>query len=239
MITTARAERHLDGKFVCFWNSRNARRKQSGTLIWWFKDFLDKVGHDKAVLIMHTDTKDVHGQDLEAIIHELGLINGEVLFSQNKVAAEDLALAYNIADITINISDAEGFGLSALESLSCGTPIIATKTGGLQDQVTDGENVYGVAIEPASKAIIGSQEVPYIYEDRLNKEDFLNAMMTMYEMSAEERTALGAKACTWANENFGFDKYAERWDALFQKIHEERGSWESRSQYTSYEMRTF
>ena len=108
MITTARAERHLDGKFVCFWNSRNARRKQSGTLIWWFKDFLDKVGHDKAVLIMHTDTKDVHGQDLEAIIHELGLINGEVLFSQNKVAAEDLALAYNIADITINISDAEG-----------------------------------------------------------------------------------------------------------------------------------
>ncbi len=85
LIKQFRVEKNLDDKFVCFWNSRNARRKQSGTLIWWFKDFLEKVGQDKATLIMHTDVKDIHGQDLEAIIHELGLTNGEVLFSQQKV----------------------------------------------------------------------------------------------------------------------------------------------------------
>ena len=33
-----------DGRFLIFWNSRNARRKMSGSLIWWFKEFLDKVG---------------------------------------------------------------------------------------------------------------------------------------------------------------------------------------------------
>ena len=70
-VSQIREEKGLSDKFVCFWNNRNARRKQSGTLIWWFKNFLDKVGRDKASLIMHTDVKDVHGQDLEAIIHEL------------------------------------------------------------------------------------------------------------------------------------------------------------------------
>ena len=48
-------------KTIFFWNNRNARRKQSGTLIWWFKEFLDEVGHDKAMLIMHTDARDPHG----------------------------------------------------------------------------------------------------------------------------------------------------------------------------------
>ena len=39
-------------KKIFFWNNRNARRKQSGTLIWWFKEWLDQVGHDKACLLM-------------------------------------------------------------------------------------------------------------------------------------------------------------------------------------------
>ena len=238
-IKAFRIEKKLDDKYVCFWNSRNARRKQSGTLIWWFKDFLDKVGHDKAVLIMHTDIKDVHGQDLEAIINELGLVNGEVLFSQQKVSQEDLAAMYNMADLTINLSDAEGFGLSALESLSCGTPIVATMTGGLQDQVTDGERFFGVGIEPASKAIIGSQEVPFIYEDRVSKEDFLDAMMKMYEMNPEDRAELSTACRTWATTSFGFDQFIDTWDKLFEKIVDEKGSWETRTGYTSYEMRTF
>ena len=45
---------------------------------------------------------------------------------------------YNMADCTINISDAEGFGLATLESLACETPIIVNMTGGLQEQVTNG-----------------------------------------------------------------------------------------------------
>ena len=133
-ILKYKSDRGQNGKFVCFWNNRNARRKQSGTLIWWFKEFLDRVGHDKACLIMHTDVKDTHGQDLEAIIKELGLNDGQVLFSREKVSNRDLAAVYNMADLTINISDAEGFGLATLESLSCGTPILVNKTGGLKDQ---------------------------------------------------------------------------------------------------------
>jgi len=239
VVAKYREEKGLEDTFLCFWNSRNARRKQSGTLIWWFKEFLDKVGHDKAKLIMHTDTKDVHGQDLEAIIHELDLKDGEVMFSRNKVLPEDLAMMYNMADVTINISDAEGFGLSALESLSCGTPVVATLTGGLQDQVKNGDKHYGVGIEPVSKAIIGSQDVPYIYEDRLSKDDFIAAMTEMYEMTQEDRQTLSKECAEWAQTEFSFDKFVTSWDDLFTRIYEEQGSWDTRTGYTPYEMRTF
>ena len=83
-----------------------------------------------------------------------------------------------MADTTINISDAEGFGLATLESLSCGTPILITMTGGLQDQITDGETWFGVGLEPCSKTVIGSQQVPYIYEDRISKRIFLKDFLS-------------------------------------------------------------
>tara|TARA_R110000751_G_scaffold132753_2_gene235303 strand:- start:58 stop:969 length:912 start_codon:yes stop_codon:yes gene_type:complete len=229
----------LEDKFVCVWNNRNARRKQSGTLIWWFKEFLDRVGHDKATLIMHTDTKDVHGQDLEAIINELGLTNQEVLFSRDKVEAADLAQLYAAADVTINISDAEGFGLATLESLSCGTPIMVTMTGGLQNQVTDGENWFGVGLEPASKAIIGSQQVPYIYEDRVNKDDFVNGLVSLYEMTQEERAAMGMAGREWTQKQYNFTDFMQKWDDLLTSINEEQGSWETRTGYLPYEVRMF
>jgi len=79
-------------KVIFFWNNRNARRKQSGTLIWWFKEWLDKRNlHDKAQLIMHTDPKDPHGQDLDHIIRHLGLDDSRaVLVSKQKVSPQQL-----------------------------------------------------------------------------------------------------------------------------------------------------
>ena len=238
-VSKWKREHKIDDKFLVFWNSRNARRKQSGTVIWWFKEFLDRVGHDKARLIMHTDIKDEHGQDLEAIIRDLGLTNREVMFSQEKVSPGDLAAMYNMADVTVCISDAEGFGLSTLESLSSGTPIVVTMTGGLQDQVTDGENWFGIGIEPIAKAIIGSQQVPYIYEDRIGKEDFINALVEIYEMTPEQRNDLGTKGREWTQDRFNFDKFVETWDNLFTRLHDELGSHEDRQGYQSYEMKVY
>ena len=215
-------------KFLVYWNNRNARRKHPGTLIFWFKEFLDNVGHDKARLIMHTDPNDPNGPNLFAIIDKLGLRDGEVQFSTQKVDFEHMAMMYNVSDVTVNISDAEGFGLATLESLSCGTPIIVNMTGGLQDQVTDGEQWFGVGIEPASKCIIGSQDIPYIYADRLNKDDFINALTKIYEMSKEERQEMGAKGKEYVDKNFNFEKYWKTWDEKLKEIHVKYGKWGQR-----------
>ena len=52
------------------------------------------------------------------------------------VADEDLPLAYRAADVSVVPSEAlEGFGLSAAESLSAGTPVLVTPVGGLPEVV--------------------------------------------------------------------------------------------------------
>ena len=140
---------------------------------------------------------------------------------------------YNLADVTINISDAEGFGLATLESLSCGTPIIVNKTGGLQEQVKGKKHFYGVAIEPTSKAVIGSQQVPYIYEDRISQKDFDRALTKMYNMSAEKRHEIGMKGRTHVLKNYGFEAFLQSWVDYMLKIHEEEGSWDTRTGYSS------
>ena len=226
-----------DDKFIFFWNNRNARRKQSGTLIFWFKEFLDKVGHDKACLVMHTEPYDPNGQNLPYIIENLNMDKGQVFLSTAKMEASQLSSLYSLADCTINIADAEGFGLGTLESLSCETPIIVNMTGGLQEQVTDGnDNWFGIGIQPSSKAIIGSQDVPYISEDRLSKHDFLEAIETFYNMSEEERAEMGRKGRQHVLNNYSLPTYVDNWYRLFQDVFNNHSSWENRKNYKSWEI---
>ena len=215
-------------RFTFFWNNRNARRKQSGSLMFWFNDFLNKVGRDKATLIMHTEPRDPNGQDLFAIQRRLNLTDDEFKLSTNKLTIQQLSVLYNSIDCTVNISDAEGFGLSTLESLATETPIIVNMTGGLQEQVTDGKDWFGIGIEPSSKAIIGSQEVPWIYEDRISGSDLVDAMVKIYEMSEEERLELGRKGRQHVLNNYSMINYITLWKNILTEVYENGGSWDNR-----------
>jgi glycosyltransferase involved in cell wall biosynthesis len=223
-------------KKIFFWNNRNARRKQSGTLIWWFKEWLDKVGHDKAMLLMHTDPQDQHGQDLPHIIQRLGLEQGQVLISSQKLPQEELAGLYRAVDYTINISDAEGFGLATLESLSCGTPIIVNMTGGLQEQITDGKNFFGFPIEPCSKTVIGSLQVPYIYEDRISQRDFEKAMTKALKNPVKKYKQMVSQGRRHVLKAYNFEKFEKSWVELMDKVLSEHGSWETRTGYNRWHL---
>lgn len=224
-----------DDRFIFFWNNRNARRKQSGSVIWWFAEFLKETGR-KATLVMHTEPKDPNGQDLHAILRELGLTNREVLISEQKVPPQNLALFYNAADATINISDAEGFGLATLESLACETPIIVNKTGGLQEQVRGKNGIYGIEIEPTSRAVIGSQDVPFIYEDRISNTQFVQALKTFTDIPKETRNMIGQAGRQHVIENYNFSDFISRWDNIFTEVHNTRGSWPNKM-YKGWELK--
>ena len=225
----------LKDKFVFFWNNRNARRKQPGSLLFWFKKFLDRVGHDKASLLMHTDVVDAHGQPLDYIAEHLGLNKGQVVFSTQKINPEELAKIYSMVDCTINISDAEGFGLATLESLSCGTPIIVNMTGGLQEQVTNGEDWFGIGLEPTSKAVIGSPQCPYIHEDRLDEGVVVNAMEKMFNMDPKDRRELGKSGREHVLKNYNFSNFQKTWVDEMLRVHDHFGSWETRKNYKAWE----
>lgn len=219
-------------KFVVFWNNRNGRRKNGASLIVWFKTFLDKIGHDKAVLLMHTDPIDPQGFNLPELIHGFGLQN-KVLINPHKVEENVLAKFYNLADCTINISHSEGFGMGTLESLSCGTPIIANWTGGMREQLCDIINNpsewYGIPVFPVAKTIVGSPELPWIYEDQVNEEGVVQALLEMYSLTKEERKQWGLKGIEHINKNFNFNNFEKFWSELLLKVHKERGDHPNKS----------
>lgn len=215
--------------FVVFWNNRNARRKRAGDLLWAWKHFLDSIGKDsKATLLLHTDPSDREGQNLYEVANMLG-IKESVVFSKDRLDFEQINILYNICDTCINVSYAEGFGLATLEAMQVGKPIIATKTGGLTRQVVDhrdgSEN--GVALEVELKTLVGSQQVPYIFEDLVSHESISKAIKKIYDMDPSERIELGQKAKKYVESEFNYQNTIDMWhDTMTETIE----NWKSRYQ---------
>ena len=210
-------EEHKD-KVVFFYNSRNARRKMTSDIVKCFKYTLDEVGEDKVFLLMHTDPQDSEGANLNEVANMLGISNKSLSFTGRKLPADKMRDLYNIADVTVNISNNEGFGLSCLESLACGTPAIVNMTGGLQDQIVDDKgNFFGVGIKPATKSLTGSQQIPYIFDDRCSDEDVVAAMKKLALMTREERREIGTKASEWTAEAFSMNRMVGSWGDALEK----------------------
>jgi len=159
----------------------------------------------------------------------------KVLFSTTTLNEHQLAQIYNAVDLSINLSDAEGFGLCVLESLACETPVLVGMTGGPQEQVTDGKNWFGRGLRPSSQMIVGTQHpTPYIFEDRYSKEDFLKNTVELYKKwnkNHKEYNKMGKLGRKHVLKNYGFDKFKKGFVNTMKKIHEDFGSWETRKGY--------
>ncbi|MFW9886937.1 MAG: glycosyltransferase family 4 protein [Candidatus Thorarchaeota archaeon] len=68
------------------------------------------------------------------------------------VPLHDMPSFYSAADVLMSLSGVEIFGMSILESLSCGTPVVSTPTAGPADMIVDGLNGY-LAKDFTSEAI--------------------------------------------------------------------------------------
>ena len=203
--------------FMALWVNRNATRKMPLDVLEGWKVFVDTLereeGHRRACLVMHTDPTDIEGPNLFAGMEHLGLQNS-VLFSTQKLDFQQMNVMHNITDVCINISKAEGFGLSTLISLQCGKPILALKTGGLTRQVVDhrtGEEM-GVGITPITRKLVGSQPVPFIYEDFASQTEVGAGLMKIYRLSTEEKKALKVKILDYVDSEFVYDKMISEWD---------------------------
>jgi glycosyltransferase involved in cell wall biosynthesis len=202
--------------FVAVWVNRNARRKRASDVLESWKLFIEKLekekGHRKASLIMHTDPLDSEGPNLFAVSDYLG-VKDTVFFSNQRLEFEKMAAIYGMADCCINISYAEGFGLGTLEAMQCGTPIIAMTTGGLTRQVIDHRDgtENGVAIPVGVKTLVGSQSVPYIYEDYCSIESLSDALWKMYSLTPDERASLRKRVYEYARSEFSLNKTVDDW----------------------------
>jgi glycosyltransferase involved in cell wall biosynthesis len=206
--------------FVAIWNNRNARRKRPGDLLFAWKEFLEKNKIKDATLIMHTDPHDKEGPNLYILSEELGIKNS-VFFSRDRLEFEKINVLYNISDVCVNISYAEGFGLSTLEAMQTGVPIVAVKTGGLTRQVVDHRDgsINGIALDVSMKTIAGSQQVPYIYEDYASIEDIANALYEIYSYDEITKNKMSKKVMDYVNSEFNIQTTVDLWhDSLNETI---------------------
>ncbi len=224
-----------DREFIVMWNNRNARRKMTGDVIEAFSRFANRVGRDRVAILMHTAANDPEGQDIHSVVRRLG-VEDLLLLSEARVPPEQLNLMYNCSDCVINISNNEGFGLGTLEALYAGVPIVVNMTGGLQFQIGDwwcdqtdfsdqekltklarsrknSHRWWGVPIYPVARNLVGSQVVPYIYDDRVNDQQVADGLEKLFKMGRKERRRLGLEARQWASENFGLSKMIDGWKA--------------------------
>jgi len=208
--------------FTGLWINRNARRKRSADVLKAWQMFLfnleHKYGHRKANLIMHTDPLDITGPNLFEIAKMLK-IEDTISFSVDTISNEEVNILHNISDFCMNISLAEGFGLSTLESMQVGNPIIAVKTGGQTSQVINRFNstINGFALDPDVTTISGSQDTHYINEDFVKTEKVSKAIFKMYELGKEKRKEIGLKAKEYVNKEFNHNQMIKSWDSSLEE----------------------
>lgn len=213
--------------FTVLYNARNIRRKSVPDLLLAWKIFIDRLPEGKehkCALVLHTQVIDENGTDLQAVKEMLfgNEPKYNIIFDENKYPSNVMNLLYNATDCTALISSNEGWGLSITEAMMCGKPIIATVTGGMQDQMrfeNDEKNWiqftedfgsnhrgkykshgrWAYPVFPSNISLIGSVPTPYIFDDRVDPEDVASQIYLVWghKQYPEYWEKIGKEAREW------------------------------------------
>ncbi|MFC1896866.1 glycosyltransferase, partial [Thermodesulfobacteriota bacterium] len=136
---------------------------------------------------------------LKQVSQELGIAD-RVIFA-GRVKHEELPYYYSAADVFVLPSYHESFGMAALESLACGTPVVAGRVGGLESIIQTeeagrllsdfspdsfGQSISEVLVESHSR----SRPAESIQESVVDFgwANIADAMVEQYEMALNNRT---------------------------------------------------
>ena len=107
------------------------------------------------------------------------------------------ALIYSSADIFVSPTRGEAFGLTVLESIACGTPVVAFSVGGIKDLVRVGST--GYPVEPEQS------------------QDLKNKILESYEYKALwEKISLNCPVVV--NKEYKIELQAQRYNDLYKEI---------------------
>lgn len=136
-------EEEDDSLSVLFVGRFNDSRKNTPLLLHAFSKVKDEV--PDATLHLIGDKPD---SQIRSTVERLNIENS-VIFTKY-VANEKLPEYYRTADVFVIPSHQEGLAIVGLEAMACGTPIVATRCGGPEEYVKEGENGYLVPTDDPS-----------------------------------------------------------------------------------------
>jgi hypothetical protein len=105
--------------------------------------------------------RDPEVRRLRGIADSIGV--GDRLVFTGAVARADVPAWVRSADVVLAVPWYEPFGITPLEAMACGRPVVATAVGGLVDTVADG--VTGDLVPPRDPAALGAALAALLADD--------------------------------------------------------------------------
>ncbi|TIM10724.1 glycosyltransferase family 4 protein [Mesorhizobium sp.] len=134
-------------------------------------------------------------EHLEELIESHGL-RDRVHFVGN-VPHKDLVATYHEADIVVNPSLSESFGISVVEGMACGIPVVGTRVGGMCESILAGST--GMLVEVDAPG------------------ELAQALITMLEDTVRA-SEMGNEGRKRAVELYSWEARAERLKSVYQKL---------------------
>jgi glycosyltransferase involved in cell wall biosynthesis len=101
---------------------------------------------------------------------------------------DDVPTLMRVADVAIQPSHFEALGLSAIEALACGAPVIASGVGGLRDFVRDDDN--GITCPPRNPEALAAA-MQLLLDDPARRARLAARARLSVEMTYDERVVFG------------------------------------------------
>ena len=139
--------------------------------------------------------------------------NTEIRFMPFRTDPAQVANFYRAADLYLHAAKAETFPTTILESLSCGTPVIATAVGGIPEQVR-GYNGFGNAAGLNQFDAFGATGILTAAGDNAS---FAEAIILLME-NEPLRMHLGKNASADAAERFTLQKQGESYLKWYEEV---------------------
>lgn len=125
--------------------------------------------HPAAKALMMGRTTSEHEsflQELKTQVADAGL--GDRVLFRDEVPIAQLAAHFKALDLYVAPQRWEGFGLTPLEAMACGAPVVATRVGAFEELIVEGETGHLVAIEDEN-AIVTAVSDLLADRDRLRR----------------------------------------------------------------------
>ncbi len=145
ILVQTKSNYHIAGDFILFVSTIEPR-KNLPTLLRAYRQLLDSYKAEAKLVVVGR-----HGwlsEEVFSLVDELKL-SSDVLFL-GRVPIEDLLHLYNAAQLLVQPSFYEGFGLPPLEAMACGTPVVISNVSSLPEVVGDA----GLLVDPENASEI-------------------------------------------------------------------------------------